>query len=268
MVTINTIKASSYVGEVGWGITNPFYIECNGEIYVAKVIDDGADPKHLVNEVVCYLLAKKLELPIPEAAIIEADSELLNSIPALEKRGIQSVLLFGSKLIEPAQSKISPFLLEQVVNKVDVPDIVLFDQIIYNDDRARNKGNLIIEFKKKLLYAIDHTHAFKDGSLWTSDSLKKINANKEYKISKFQGKYYSMLQKYINGYNPFDRMKNKLGNITKQDLISIVDQVPEEWGTTEDEKKELIEFIWHRINNVDAILQEIKNECPHWKGAV
>lgn len=268
MTQISTVRATAYMGEVRAGTTKPFYLDCNGVTYVAKVIDDDVGHKHLVNEYVCYCLAKILEIPIPDAALIQLDNNIINSTDFLKVRNIKSNLLFGSKLIQSSQTNIAPPFLEIIINKEDIPSIILFDQIIFNDDRATNKGNLIIDFKKKTLNAIDHTHVFKDGALWSSSSLRSINENKEYLVRNFDGKYYKMLLRYVSGNSPFAKILRIISSLKKEQIIEIVENIPDEWNISSDEKLALIDFLWHRISNKESILRKIKDVCPQWKGVI
>jgi len=267
-VGIELIQASAFMKNVGNGVTDPFYLECNGVTYIAKATDDNVGVKHLVNEVVCYLLAKLLEVPIPDAALIKIDQTMINSVPFLKDRNIKSDILFGSKLVLNAQANITPPLLEKVKNQVDIPSIMLFDQIIMNEDRAENRGNLLFDFKNRKLFAIDHTHAFKLGALWDVHTLRRINLEKEYLIESFKGKYYRMLQKYVNGNNPFSKVVGKISSLKEADISLIVSSIPNEWEISQEEKEEIKHFLWHRICNIKEILLKIKDECPQWKGVV
>lgn len=268
LVNMELIQASTFVKKVGNGVTDPFYLDCNGVTYIAKATDENVGVKHLVNEVVCYLLAKLLEVPIPDAALIKIDQSMIDSVPFLSNRNIQSHILFGSKVVLSGQTNVTPPLLEKVTNQADIPSIMLFDQIIMNEDRADNRGNLIFDFKRKELLAIDHTHAFKYGALWDMHTLRQMNVEKEYLVRNFQGKYYRMLQKYINGNNPFSKIIQKISLVNEDDISLITASIPTDWGIPEEEVREIELFLWHRLCNIREILLKIKNECPQWKGVV
>ena len=265
---IGEIQATSYFDVMKIGSTRPFIVNCGGSAYVSKAFDEVTENKHLINEFVCYHIAKLLDLPIPEANLIIIDDSFIESVPELRARDIRSKVLFGSKLVERAQSNVTPPFLERIKNKEDIPSILLFDQIVYNNDRANNDGNLLIDLKSNMLVALDHTHVFKDGLIWTEHSLPKINDEKGYLIDNFHGKYYKMLQRYVTGHNPFNKVKHTLTLIREENISLIVDSIPLEWGITDNEKLELKRFLWHRISNVDEIFKRIKQECPQWKGVI
>lgn len=268
MQIIQEIKAQNYVRKIPAGVTSPFILTCDDGAYVCKVGDDDSECRHLINEFIGYHLAVLLEVPIPNAALLKIDQSLIESVPDLKDRNVRSTILFGSKLVEPAMPKINPALIERIINTDDIPSIILFDQIIFNNDRAKNDGNLLFDIKQKKLLAIDHSHIFRDGLLWTDSSLRSINEERKYLIDNFQGKYYKLLLPFVNGNNPFNKILNKLSFIKFAHVSLIVDSIPVEWGITELEATELKSFIWHRISNVGLILKEIQNQCPQWKGVV
>lgn len=70
--------------------------------------------------------------------------------------------------------------MDYISNKETYEEIILFDQLIYNKDR--NKGNLFISTGKgaKLLYAIDHTHVFKNATIWDSICFRQGISDNDY----------------------------------------------------------------------------------------
>lgn len=268
MEIIGEINATNYVTSFRKFSTSPFVLNCGNHVYVAKVMDDDLENKHLINEFICYHLAVLLGVPIPEASLIRIDDSLINSVPDLKDRKIMCNLLFGSKLIDRAVQNVTPPYLEMVRNPEDIPSIILFDQIIYNNDRADNNGNLLVDLKTKTIVAIDHSHVFKDGLVWNYHTLKTLNDEKAYLIDNFHGKYYKMLQRFVRGNDPFSKIKNKLNSLTSENISFIVDSIPVEWGITEVEADSVKEFINHRIDNIKEILKKIQEQCPHWKGVI
>ena len=262
------INATNYHAPMPIGSTSPFILNCGSEAYVAKVYDEELENKHLINEFVCYKLALLMDIPIPKAMLIRIDTSMIESVPDLRNRKVKSNLLYGSKLIEPAQPNITPPLLEKITNIEDIPSIILFDQIIYNNDRSQNDGNLIINYKAKKIYALDHSHVFKDGLIWNQHTLDVINSEEKYLIDNFHGKYYKMLLRYVNGHEPFGKIKKRLSLITEDDISLIIDSIPLEWEIVKEDAAALKRFLIHRITNVDEIFRQIQDQCPQWKGVI
>lgn len=265
---ITELQASNYIKSFTIGSTRPFILACGNEVFVVKAFDEESQNKHLINEFVCYHIAILLDIPIPKASLVKIDNTLLNSVSDLRTRNIKSNILFGSKLVERTQTNITPPLLEAIVNKEDIPSIILFDQIIYNNDRANNSGNLLFDMKEKKLLAIDHTHVFKDGLLWDQHTLERITSDNLSLIDNFHDKYYRMLQSYVGGNDPFNKVKNKLIVLTEENISLIIDSIPIEWGIVKSEEDALKRFLMHRISNVNLIFRRIQEQCPHWKGVI
>lgn len=255
-----------YEREMGNGITNPLLMKTSDGNYVVKVIGNEHGTRILINEFVCYKLAKLLDIPIPDAALVNIDEGVLSLNPELQVLGVEPGLHFGSKLISRAQPYIQAPLLNLVHNKEDIPSIILFDQIIYNNDRVMNPGNLLIDIKEKRLLAIDHSHTFKLGALWDENELKKIHEEDLCLVKDFHGLNYKLLLKYVNGYNPFNKILQKIQMISQEDINSCLDQIPKEWDLKKCDGDALIQFIWYRIEKISCFLDLLKDECHDWKG--
>jgi len=263
---LNEIEASSYFKRLSIGSTAPFIAMVQSQGYVCKLFEEDLGNLHLINEYVCYHLARILELPVPEANLIRFSEEIIMSNDDLSNRNIKSTLAFGSQLINKVQTNINPPLLDKCSNTEVIPTLVLFDQIILNGDRATNDGNLLFNTKTTELIVIDHSHVFEHGTIWNSISLKQVED--QLLVRNFDKKYYRMLNRYINGFNPFARTIENLAKINERVVNEIVNSIPEEWGLDSANSQALISFILHRLDLVPQILKAISVECPQWKGAI
>jgi hypothetical protein len=261
--TYNMIK---FEREMGNGITNPLLMKTNNDSYVVKFLGNEHGPRILVNELVCYKLAKLLDIPIPNAALISIDEAALNLNPDLQKLGVQPGLSFGSQLVQRAQPSIQAPLLALVKNKDDIPSIILFDQIIYNDDRTMNPGNLIIDLKQRKLLALDHSHTFRLGAIWNELELKKIHEDNLCLVKEFHGQNYKVLLKYVNGFNPFNKILQRIQMTSQVDIEWCLHQIPEQWELNKNDKDALIDFLWYRIENINKFMLLLKDQCRDWKG--
>ncbi|MGO4888010.1 HipA family kinase [Anaerobacillus sp. MEB173] len=263
---IPTYDILSFEREIGNGVTNPLLMRTQHDLYVVKTIDHKEEPKVLINELVCYKLAKLLDIPIPDVAVVNISQHIIQSTPKLIELGVQPGKHFGSKFVSKAQPNLQPPMLRIATNLEDIPSIILFDQIIYNDDRTTNRGNLLFDLKQKRLLAIDHSHVFKIGALWDEVQLKRIHEEGICLIKEFHGHNYKVLLKYVNGNNPFNKVLQKVSELTIAAIEWCVSDIPDEWGLTDGERGVMIEFIWYRIENVAEILKLLKDQCPDWKG--
>lgn len=258
--------ATSFARKVGLGTTDPVLMGCQNGHYVVKSANSEHGPRVLVNEFVSYKLAKLLDLPIPDAALIHINQELIDSSSDLTNMGVCPGYHFGSQFVQKSTTSLQPPLIRLAQNLDDVPSIILFDQIIFNDDRTKNKGNLMFDLKKKKLVIIDHSHVFKLGAIWNSHQLKFINDEAPQLVNDFHRHNYKILLEYVNGFNPFHKIVTKIKGLSRQDIEWCCEGIPDSWLLPEEDKEALIEFIWYRIINVDGFLTLLKDACPNWKG--
>ncbi|MGF9770232.1 HipA family kinase [Bacillus albus] len=261
-----TYDIISFEREIPKGVTRPLLMRTTHDLYVVKTIDAKEEPKVLINEFVCYKLAKLLGLPIPNAALVRINEAIIASSPELKDLGVQPGIHFGSQFVNKSQSSIQPPMLKIMVNKEDIPAIIIFDHIVYNDDRTVNKGNLLFDFKEKKLLIIDHSHVFKIGALWDEFQLRRIMKEQLCLVKEFHGHNYRILLKCVNGHNPFNKILEKIKGLQVEDIEWCLQGIPDEWGLTDGEKSALSDFILHRIQNINTFLMLIKDQCPSWKG--
>lgn len=265
-INLSNDIANSFEREMGNGITNPLLMGCPNGLYVVKVSDNPEGTRVLINEFVCYKLAKILDLPIPDASLIHINENMIKSSLKLQELGVNPGVHFGSRFIKKSTASLQPPILNIVQNPEDIPSIILFDQIIFNDDRTLNKGNLLFDLKERKIIIIDHSHVFKIGALWDKTQLDRIHAEPLTLVSDFHGHNYKILLRFINGFNPFHKIMEKITNLQKEDIEWCCEGIPDSWDFPEDDKQALIEFIWYRIENIQQILNLLKDQCPDWKG--
>ncbi|PNP88978.1 hypothetical protein BMT55_13990 [Listeria newyorkensis] len=260
------IQPLSFVSKIKNGKTFPFKVHtANGE-YIVKAVNEDFNFKGLINEFICYRLAKLLDLPIPDAALVEINGEFIQDNQTLFEVVPRNCIAFASKYTR-GNPNITPPLLNGLLNKDDIPGIIFFDQIIYNNDRAANMGNLIISNSRNLLI-IDHSHVFKDGLIWSSNSLHTLTNSPISLVDSFDGKNYAYMQKYVNGHSPFNKISESIEKLSQEDIDLCFSTIPNEWLQEVDgeEIDHLKVFLSHRLAEKDAIINLLKDKCPNWKG--
>lgn len=258
------ITATNFEKQLSIGSTRPFLINTNDGPYVCKLYEEDIGNLHIINEFICAKIAIILGLPLAPFDFVAIDQDIIEKNENLSERNILSSIAFGSKWEKDSQTNINPPLLDSCTNADIIPNIILFDQIILNEDRATNDGNLLFNVKKKELVVIDHTHAFPGQTIWNESTLRQ---DKDKLIVKnFNLKYYRMLIRYIKGNSPFHNVCEKSKSITRENLTDIMNEIPEEWNFSDEQKTNLTDFLLHRINILPSILDEISNYCPQWKG--
>lgn len=252
---------------MGNGQTNPFFVKCDdNNVYVLKGIHDDCNGVTLFNELVSYRLAKLLELPIPDAKLVKLnlseittseDMELLNFIPGI---------CFAS-IYTPGITRVSPPLLNSITNTEDIPGIILFDQLIINNDRTNNDGNLFFSKKDRKLMIIDHSHIFGGFQDWTCNQLDNLIKIPPTIIDNLNGKNYKYLVPFVFGNSPFYKIEEKICNINQEDLNRLFLDIPLEWNVSEQQIKSAKNLICHQIKEYKKILPQLKVVFTKWKGA-
>lgn len=177
-MALKRVEARIDRGPVGKGVNQSHRIECDdGRTYVVK-------PRHadrqFANELIAYAFGRLVGAPMPEAVLVTLSPEFLASSATASARYSGAGEYFGSQedtlqfwtLDNPA-----PGLVHAEVRNVDaLYNLVMFDEIILNTDRAGNAGNHLLvrvsnESPKYEIRAIDHGHVL-TGPVWTAAGLR------------------------------------------------------------------------------------------------
>ena len=212
----------------------------------------------IFNEFLCYRLAILIGLPMPKSGLCILDDTCDNNEFITEKN-------FGTCFYSTYLNKVTPIkegIIPLITNQDIFYKLIIFDHIIYNWDR--NPGNLLVRFYKNdiKLYVIDHSHVFKNQTIWDSQCLE--DGIKEFdildtRILKENETIYSMF------FNKICVEKEKLINekILFQKLISydiiygLIAECPNSIKPTEKDIDSLIKYLLYRIDNLDRIISTI-----------
>lgn len=244
---------------MGNGITEPLLCKLEDQRYVVfKRLKNNEGPRVLANEFIAYKMARKLSLPIPNSgcAIIDQntfipDSVLMDFQSRIELYGLG----FYSELREKVTQLTSPAQLTHIVNKTDIPKIILFDHLLRNEDR--NPGNLLIDIKKdnRQLTIIDHTHIFYLGTMWDKFQLERMrnenDASTNDIVKKNEILYNILIESYGLDYNEYLNVSEVFNRTLSYDvLLNIMDEIPLEWGINNADKVELCRYLSYRKDSL------------------
>ncbi|WP_283593245.1 HipA family kinase [Limosilactobacillus galli] len=219
------------------GISHPLpVIASDGNTYILKNQNSRDDSKDLdamfFQEALSTQLAQKLNIPVPDWAIIEIDNQTLLNFPELQfQYKFEPGKYYATRRIENVANDLVALLNEEIMcktrgaaiklhnifnkisNKNDIPSIILFDFWVSNVDRFTNSGNLIlrIDGKGNYIIAIDFSHCF-FGPFWDktkqSDFLEIINAVKMSKVRQLSANLTNL---YLNLSRDTGQLQWKLG---------------------------------------------------------
>jgi hypothetical protein len=153
---LRTVTAIRYVAPLREGGSLPALVEADDDgLYVVKLRGAGQGPKALVAEVVVGVLARRLDLPVPEVVLVELDPQLPDAEPDPE---IQDLLAASAGLnmgldFLPGALAYTPGE-EALVDPALAARVVWLDALVENVDRTPRNVNLLMWHRR--LWLIDH----------------------------------------------------------------------------------------------------------------
>lgn len=261
----NMMRVTKFYEIMKVGTTQPVRVETEAhKQYVMKYIHDEYDGKFLFNELVAGRLAKLIGLPIPDFEVGQLTTSLIEETTELKEVGAIRGSVFLSeyrKGITLTNAK----MLERVQNNSDFGGIVFFDQLVNNSDRGENTGNWFVDRDTKKLMMLDHTHVFRIGQLWNAISLKQDAVIPHPLLPEFSGSLYRLLLDHISVSSPFYSVSARWKHLTRQDVVGVLNGIPEDWNITDDELSAMRGFLifqHEHANDLENVLQVGLN----WKG--
>lgn len=259
-------KVNTILNRVGTGITDPLDGIIDDKRVIIKTINNDEGNKVLINELVCYNIAKALNLPIPDGGIciIDDSTKLEQNITLSSER--YGVGFYSNRLDKVTNITNSPLLIKNyIINKEDFLKIILFDNLVYNKDR--HKGNMLMDIGKQQgnkIHIIDHSHVFNIGSLWDRYQLARMMNENDYNSSEvmdYNKNIYDLLIQAIDfSYEALNQeVQNFKMLLNEQFLQNIINTIPEEWECDEIEKNMLLNYIIYRLKNIENISNVIYN---------
>ena len=249
-MAIPYLNANSYQRRMTSGRTRPCLFFCEddqGEIngyYVIKLRAGLDNPDvGLFSELMASQLAKFLDIPTPEPAIIIVNPELADIINDPQLKGdIRSSAghNFGSKVITggydtwPIGAAI-PLPLKQLAC-----EIFAFDAMIQNPDRKTSNPNIL--WRGDELYIIDHETGFS----FIYDILPQAEPWRISDIAFLREHlfYQSLKQEEIN----LDRFVGALETLSEATINSMINNIPDEWNN---------EHVPQIVNHINGITNHV-----------
>ncbi|WP_313490547.1 HipA family kinase [Exiguobacterium sp.] len=252
------------------------------------------DDMMFFNELLCYQIAKYLNIPIPEAAIINVEKESIDINPRLYfAHKFEPGLHYASSYISDFESNIvqnhqvlmqmgKPHLIktwnaffDKIENPEIIADIFALDILVANFDRYSNFGNVQISYNKgsRKLYALDFGHAFY-GPVWDAiqkqtllnEILNPVNYHNTILSLKNRAPYssagsvFKALEKFVDLCNPiahsFQEVVYKIEHIDEAMIETWFSNIPDIWFVDKVVQKEMIkQYLLNQKQNMRAMIQ-------------
>ncbi|EPG6917911.1 HipA family kinase [Proteus mirabilis] len=230
----NQLEVTEAIRQMDAGSTKPILCSCDdGNLYVIKS-NASVSRRELIHEYVASAIAKKINLPIPDFAIVYVPSDIVDFLPPDLKGKLSCGYAFASQFIEDSAS-ITFTLAHQLIDIQKQKEIYLFDRLINNSDRSLTKlggnVNIIYNVKKQSYYLIDHNLAFDP------------NCN----IDMFEFHVFSPKNRSWQ-YDMFDAISNEeLIECINSSCDDALEEIPTEWVDDELSKNSISNNILHTV---------------------
>ena len=244
----------------GNGVTEPLLcILDNDKRAVVKVFNNCQGNLTLVNEYICYNLARALGLPMPHSGICKCDENTVDSCNYINENnygyGFYSTYLEKNTLLKQGIMK--------YISNIDIfLKVVIFDHLIYNTDR--NIGNLLVEYRKNniLVSVIDHSHVFKNQTIWDYNCFSIGMEENDYVDNNIMIRNEQLYKMFYTTkcitYEDLISCANQMKPILTEKLLEeIMLQIPIEWNVSSTNLIALKNYILYRLSHLDQICQVI-----------
>ncbi|MGH7948368.1 MAG: HipA family kinase [Candidatus Binataceae bacterium] len=235
------------------------HVDTDDGEFVIKVTGNPEGPRVLIGEWIGTSLARRIGLSTPDFAIIDVPSAI--SIPSSAAPHGSLGSAFGSRFekLQPWGGKSS---VGAVTNTEMFSRIVVLDTWLRNVDRysvspggriRKNDQNLVLSTAgaakgKFVVKAIDHGHIL-SGPSWTKSQLSGIAAVKDRAV-------YGRFPEF-EGYLAVAEIRKTLRRARRSNeswLLSMIRQIPFEWGLRSGEAEAVIEFLRARATYLESTL--------------
>lgn len=242
---------SDYIGN---GCTEPMNAIIDSSIHaVIKVNNNCQGNLVLFNEYVCFKLCELLNIPIPDAGVgmIDGDTQYDMSRGYISESNYG--LCFYSKRIDKA-TILNSLVIPLITNKEKIYDIILFDHIVYNKDR--NLGNILVTSSSEVkLYAIDHTHTFKNQTIWEANCLIQGIQDEDYRdndiLMENKDVYQLFRLRYPLLHDKLESVSESFAAVlTRENIDGILESVPKEWRVSRADAVALTKYLLYRTAHI------------------
>jgi hypothetical protein len=268
------VSAVEHVRRMRGGAQSQLLRCSDGEYYVVKFQNNPQGPRILANELLATFLAKRLDLPVPEAEIVNVSAEFIRHTDELviqlehDRIPCRPGLCFGSRYprnpatkpscLHAVQDLLPEGQFRAVTNISDFVGMLVFDKWVGNtDDRQcvyfREDG----QFHYKALM-IDHGFCF-NGQEWNFSDVPRRGLCPRPFV--YEG---------IRGIDAFDWWISRLEEeINEEVLRSAFETMPPEWyDYDEGSVSKLLEMLDNRLTQMRALLcataANLPKFFPNW----
>jgi hypothetical protein len=254
------VTASRFDRRLGSGRTKPCLIvadtEDREEVELVVKFAAACDLRGLVCEAMASLLAGDLDLPVPDAFLVEITGDFAQTIldrevasNARNSRGLN----FGTRKLSP---QFSTWLVGRPIPLALRPtaaEVFAFDGFIQNPDRRFNNPNCLVRGDELAIFDHDLAFSFLAGIIggrqpWETGGLDFL-ASRPNRHVFFEG---------LQGTEPsFDRLVGAFESIDTARLSQYSNALPEQWRSGTDAAERIVEYIAKLKEHLPELVTEV-----------
>lgn len=227
------------LGAIGVGVTSPrLMLGKDGHRYVVKLMANKVGPKALANEWLGWRLARRVGLCVPRGEMVCIPPTLVRKSRYLRRVCADEGVHFGSRYLAGCEY-VGRRVMRCSVNKDEVVGTMLFDHLLYNDDRTLNRKNFLARWEGRgyRIYAIDHSHLLGSGR-WTEESI--LRRSESHEIN--QRRAFGWLLRHYLTWEKLAPYAARINSITDDEVADIIAEIPPAWLT--DAERDIVLRFW------------------------
>lgn len=199
----------------------------------------------LINEVIAYQLALKLDVPVPPVKLVYVDESIMQKDERLRKFLDDSAdpdgsgLQYGCLVLDGDDVGKRGWV--NIDNLQQIPNTIVYDNWLLNTDRKNR--HIWITGDEESGYefrAIDHGHIL-NGPNWQGEKLQQhINTESS------SNQYWEKVCQHLGSIAEFDSALHSMDAIGDDQLEDCFSHIPHEWGLHDSEKEAVKAFLVER----------------------
>lgn len=227
-------------GKIGVGVTMPRLMEgSDGKLYVVKLMGNRVGAKALANEWLGWRLGKRLGLPVLRSEVARIAPRVATS-PALRRMCQAGEVHFATRYLASSEY-VGRHAMMYAVNKDEVVGAMLFDHLLYNEDRTLNRKNLLARRERcgARIYVIDHSHLLGSGR-WQAQSILARSED----ITVDRRLAYGWLLRHYITRERLEAHVARIRAVRAEEIEAILAEIPPAWLSDAD--KSAVAELWQR----------------------
>ena len=276
------ITARRHIKKMRGGAQSHLIEGDDGCFYVVKFLNNPQHRRILINELVCSVFLRYLQISCPDSALIEISPEFLRENPQVSmEMGTQFVAVaagrhFGSKFPgDPAKLAVYDFLpdvlLRQVNNLSDFRGCLVFDKWVGNAD---SRQSIFFRARLREWTPVESIHPLKLGfvALMIDHGFAFNGPHWDFPDSAIQGLYTrKLVYELVRSLDDFQPWLDQIVHFPEEVMDQAYKQAPPEWIEGEETAfEQLLERLLRRRKRLPDLIEDCRkaksSPFPHWAG--